>query len=62
MMSTVVCEKTLAEYFADKEPEKDDLTVVRLRYLPLHRLAGWDLRYENGLDTIIYVQNFLEEE
>jgi hypothetical protein len=39
-----------------------DHLVYRLRYLPPKRLADWDLRYEHGLDQLIYLQNLIEED
>jgi len=36
--------------------------VVRLRYLPLHRLSGSDLGREPGLEQLIYLQNMIDED
>lgn len=33
-----------------------------LRYLPMHRIGGWDLRYEQGLEQLLYIQNLIEED
>ena len=54
------------EFRADSFPvafrDVDESPVTTMRYLPLHRLASWDLRYEQGLEILLYVQNLIDED
>ena len=36
--------------------------VARLPYLPLNRINEWDLRYENVLEQLLYMQNLIVED
>lgn len=52
----------IAENFGQREPGSEGFDTVRLRYLPPHRLAEWDLRYETSLEQLLYIEHLIDED
>lgn len=57
-------ERTLeiAEVFNRRDGQDGELPVTRFPYLPLNRIKDWDLRYENVLEELLYMQNLIVED
>lgn len=52
----------IAAIFNGCDSDNGDFAVARFPYLPLHRIDEWDLRYENVLEQLLYMQNLIVEE
>jgi hypothetical protein len=52
----------IAEIFNRRDGQDAEMPVARFPYLPLNRIEDWDLRYENVLEELLYMQNLIAED
>lgn len=52
----------IAEIFNLRDGQEGEFAPARFPYLPLNRINEWDLRYENVLEQLLYMQNLIVED